>query len=922
MSFFFTQLRRSVGVFFRTIRSFIRRRLLGLSTMFRRVTNFSRHATKLATDSLQGVVSAAQKPTGPSDYVETGHLLISKALIIKVLLIVVALGLIIFFLVWPFVLSHFLTAKFYKEDKRVEDWSGRVIVYSDEKKTVPLYSGRLEDGVLQGECKQYDDEGILIYEGQIRDGVHTGNGKVYRDGVLAYDGQLTAGIYNGYGTEYTDGQLLYNGQYADGMYSGTGSLYDKEGDVLYEGQFLDGLYEGRGKLYDNGDILYDGNFRSGLYEGTGKLYDNGSLIYEGQFLNNLYEGAGKLYKNGSLLYEGQFLNNVFEGSGKLYDNGVLRYDGSFHSGEKDGTGTAYYPNGKVSYQGQYLAGKEDGIGTSYTVSGREEYTGGFSEGLYSGEGLLYFEDGSQLGARFQEGIPSGSVSWMKNGILYYQGEWKDGHPSGFGTIFSQAGKKLYEGPFFGGTIDGLSLLKLSTDQLRDALCESSVKTESEGTAFRIYAEELGLTALCSFQSETEDSRVLQIYLTAPEKNNWVFLLPGTGNIQSVPWPENAEPVSATIKYTKSHGMKLASDFYYADNYVTLTRRITALYLNEIRDQAVLLTWENREVCLSAQAETPDSASDSKTEKLLEAIDQMISAEGTAESAGASFGGKPSDDAFAEITDVSQAVSLADAMIDFWGESQRLSALEEVSGRIEKLLEDAQRDAAKGVGAADKVDALEKQLIELNTQMENCKTSVKRAELQASSMGVEDVGSFALEEMLVSFNPAEQDVSGLAIFAATYAKALGGDTDAKSIEKEVKEQLLDLSDAQGKAKLALTNLQSLSENTEKAVNAYSMGLGTKESWYEAMNAESLARIELCTALSEFSKQANSFNQLTGGWVSRTFDWHKDVFEPLFQAAYNKEEEAESGEEDAGKNSEEEQPDNDSSGPKGFRWVEVE
>ena len=62
----------------------------------------------------------------------------------------------------------------------------------------------------------------------------------------------------------------------------------------------------------------------------------------------------------------------------------------------------------------------------------------------------------------------------------------------------------------------------------------------------------------------------------------------------------------------------------------------------------------------------------------------------------------------------------------------------------------------------------------------------------------------------------------------------------------------------------------------------MGIGTKNAWLEALNAQSRARIRLCAAMADFSKQANRFNLLTGGWVSRSFAWHNDVFEPLLRA----------------------------------------
>ena len=95
---------RAIGVFFRTLRAFFARKIMGLGAQLRRLTNFSRHATKAASSSLQGVMSAAQKPTQPSDYVETGRLYISKALIIRILVGIVALFLLIYF----FSLKYFI----------------------------------------------------------------------------------------------------------------------------------------------------------------------------------------------------------------------------------------------------------------------------------------------------------------------------------------------------------------------------------------------------------------------------------------------------------------------------------------------------------------------------------------------------------------------------------------------------------------------------------------------------------------------------------------------------------------------------------------------------------------------------------------------------------------------------------------------
>ena len=828
---------------------------MGVTTALRRVTNFSRNATKAASSSLQEVVSAAQNPTSKSDYVETGNLFISKALIIRLLLGLIALGLIVYFLVWPFVLSHFLTAKFFVEDKRVANWSGRVIVYSDQKKKTPLYSGRLEDGVLQGECRQYDGQGVLLYEGMLENGERTGSGKLYENGALVYDGQFSAGLYNGFGETHDAGGLVYVGQYDHGKRSGNGKAYEN-GTLLYEGQFLDDLYEGRGKLYEGGALVYDGSFSAGAADGTGTAYEGGKLLYEGQYADGAYEGRGK-----------------------LYEDGVLVYDGVFHAGEAEGTGTAYYPSGKIAYQGSFLAGKRDGSGVAYGTDGAKVYEGSFSEGLYSGSGTLFFSDGGQLEANFLGGEPTGNVTWRKNGFLYYQGEWADGAPNGFGTLFSRAGKKLYEGPFRGGTIDGGALLDYTAELLRAVLCESTLRNETERTGFLIISDELGLAALCSFQTETAESAVCRIALSAPEKDDWVALLPGADHNLPVQWPEGASAEQLTVDYAPRSGERLSAGSYAAERAETETQRVAVLYADQTRAQAVLLTWDRTDVSLSP-LKTDGGGQDGKVEKLLDAMDKMINSDGTA---GASFGGVATDNAFVETTSAAEAVGLADAMVDFWMETQRLNALEEISERKDALLDDARDAAAKGVGAQETITALQEAQTELSAQIEMTKTAIKRAELQASQSGVTWMIGYALEEMLVSFDPGEQDISGLVVFAVAYAKATGSERTEGEIEREVKEALLNLSDAHSAAKLALARQQSAADAAESALNDYSMGLGSKQEWFDAKDAEALARVELYAALADFTKQANHFNLLTGGWVSRTFHWHNDVFEPLLRAA---------------------------------------
>ncbi len=785
MDYFFSQIIRSVGVFFRTVRAFFSRKLMGFTSMLRRMTNFSRHATKVASSSLQGVMTAAQKPSDPSDYIETDGYYISKALIIRALLGLVAFGLIVWFLVWPFILSRFLTARFYQEDSRVSDWTGRVIVYSDQKKTVPLYSGRLEKGALQGEGRLYDADGVLVYEGQMADGERSGNGKAYVNGILSYEGQFSAGRYNGYGKSWDEDKLVYEGQFADGL---------------------------------------------------------------------------------------------FEGSGKLYRDGVLAYDGGFHAGTESGTGVAYDDEGNISYQGQFSGGKREGDGTAYDGNGRKVYAGSFAQDEYNGDGVLFFSDDSQLEGKFQNGEPGGVVRWEKNGRLYYEGEWSEGAPSGLGTLYSRAGKRLYEGPFLNGTIDGRALMDWSVEDLRTALAEGAVTNENEETGFRIIAEELGLTALCTFRTESADPAIYQIYLSAPGKDGWVDLLPGAEQTNGVPWPEGAAPEKFFVRFDGQRGVSLGPDTYAAESVSGQDVSVSALYEDRKRERVALLTWFRGNVTGPAQpAGAGSGESDGSGEDpLLDGICRMLSSGGTAADAGVPTEGLDAGYALRYAKDAGEAAALTNAMLDHWEAKQRLAALEEISGRCGALLAEAQTAAAEGLGQGEAAQSLAQKQLELETQAESCKTAMQRAELQANALGTAGLDGYAPESLLLFFDPSQLSAEALSPIAAAYAGSAGDGADPAAVSGDVRVALLDLTDAYGAVLPAQTRYRTALKADSDARDGFSMGVVTREAQYAAADELAASRADLCGAVAEFSRRANRLNLLTGGWVSRAYNWSRGFF----------------------------------------------
>lgn len=779
-----------LGVFFRTIRAFFTRRLAGVGARVRRITNFSRNASKMANDSLQSAVSIAQKPSKREDYVETKRLFIAKAFLLKLALGLAALGLIIYFLAWPFVLSHFLTAHFYMEDQRLEDWSGKVVVYADEAKTVPLYAGQLEDGVLQGKGLEYDEQGL----------------------------------------------------------------------VSYQGYFVDGLRSGSGSAYENGILIYEGQFSLGVYEGTGKSFQDGVLVYDGQFVSGVYQGLGKLYQDGALYYEG-----------------------NFQSGYAEGDGTVYYPSGVASYKGQFSGGAREGTGAAYDESGRLIYQGSFSADVYSGQGILYLAEDQKLSAEFLDGEPNGTVQWSKSGRLYYEGDWSGGQPSGYGTVYSRSGRAIYEGQLSGGTVDGAWLITLTTEELREAFGEASTSTYSDaaGGFWEVNAE-LGLAALCSYQTEAEESSVYRVVLFQPGEDGWVELLPGTERVSLASWPEDSEIWSGRQSYAPPEAAGLPAGDYDSLEILTPDCRVTILY-EDTEGAAVLLSWSRLGEYPAEMEQAAESTGGAVAtiEAFLDALDQMESA-GAAQSGDAALsGGQSFGEALAACSTAAQAVELTQAALDYWEYAHLRAALEEKLLRCGVLLEEQQAALAMGQSGQAAVSALEEQKNQLEGELSSCIAQQEKALLAAEQAADVVLTDYDLSELPVCFDPSEQQVSDLALVAQAYYQAVGGETGA-NMESKLKTALIDLADAYTAVQTALTNYQGAQEDTQRAAGAYALGSGEKSAWYEALSAQADARSAMTSALAGFARQANLLNQMTGGWVSSANDWYAQEFNALFQA----------------------------------------
>lgn len=349
------------GVVFRMIRAFFIRQFQAISARIKSATSLTRQASKVAPTLLEKVTEVGKKPSKREDYIETKQMFISKSFLITVVLVTVFLAALIYFLVCPWLLSRFFTARFWCEDPKTENYTGKVILYYEKEKDTVQFKGRLEDGVIQGKGESYDENGLLIYSGDYIDGVYSGEGKFYDAGSLVYEGMFAQGLYDGKGRLYEAGNLIYEGMFAQGLYDGEGILYEAAGALLYEGGFSAGLRSGEGTAYQDGKRLYKGGFSDDLYNGDGILYDPKTGIrYRGSFLDGLYSGSGVLTLDTGATVHAEFEQGEVIGDAKCFLDGKLYYEGSLRQLVPDGMGSLYNASGKALYTGPMKYGVIDG----------------------------------------------------------------------------------------------------------------------------------------------------------------------------------------------------------------------------------------------------------------------------------------------------------------------------------------------------------------------------------------------------------------------------------------------------------------------------------------------------------------------------------------------------------------------------------
>lgn len=311
-------------------------------------------------------------------------------------------------------------------------------------------------------------------------------------------------------------QINYGGSVYQGRYSGTmvDSKPSGEGEYVdasgwkYTGEFEDASFSGPASVEEYPCSVFVNNSSCfGVYSGdTLGLSPNGTGVfaaidgwsYAGTFID------GEIKENGTITtypytvslgqtdiigtYDGEAIDGVPQGEGlfKATDNEELFFEGDFADG-RISTGDIHAMPMVIEYQEIQYAGLYDG----YIVEGKPsgegffkaydgeidfEYTGNWLDGRFGGDGYLYAENYHFVFAKHEKygvyqgettnGMPDGEGAFStfnsKGEAWEYQGDFFEGHMTGYGSLAFESGfvekGDFIDGEFMPNLVDGLSTL--------------------------------------------------------------------------------------------------------------------------------------------------------------------------------------------------------------------------------------------------------------------------------------------------------------------------------------------------------------------------------------------------------------------------------------------------------------------------------
>ena len=173
-------------------------------------------------------------------------------------------------------------------------------------------------------------------------------------------------------------------------------------------------------VYNSGDV-YEGYFKP---EPAGK-----DAVVKGESFR-IHHGHGKYRSASGDVYDGEYKDGKRHGHGKYtWADGTV-YDGEYKDNKMHGHGTYTWADGTV-YDGEYKDDKRHGHGKGTSADG-SVYDGEWKDDKHHGHGKKTWPDGSVYEGEYKDDKfhGHGKFSQGPDGIVLYNGEWRNGKPIG------------------------------------------------------------------------------------------------------------------------------------------------------------------------------------------------------------------------------------------------------------------------------------------------------------------------------------------------------------------------------------------------------------------------------------------------------------------------------------------------------------
>ena len=241
--------------------------------------------------------------------------------------------------------------------------------------------------------------------------------------------------------------------------NGEGILLDPDGARAMKLHFKDDVVEGEGALYDNGRVVFEGMWVNGKRCGPAQEYVDGHCVFKGQYDDDKRNGYGIEYDETGV--------TVFEGEWKNGEQGLKRIKAN-KKGKKQLV--EYSEDGKVKYTGGYKEGTviRDGEGVEYDSEGNPVSTCIYNEGIverrikeFKNNTIILYDENNK---KVYEGEyknspelgfpPHGKGRLFRDGVMVYNGEFKNGQRSGHGCSYYMSRVLMYEGDWLNDKANG------------------------------------------------------------------------------------------------------------------------------------------------------------------------------------------------------------------------------------------------------------------------------------------------------------------------------------------------------------------------------------------------------------------------------------------------------------------------------------